>query len=292
MDEIKKMAAGHSIEVLDAIMTEVEEARGEYESLDARLDEISGEGYSKAEVDALLALKQNALNSAQLAAVNSGIDSEKVEQIETNKNNISLLSGDVSVEFVETYVSNNKNRIKFNVSAAVKDGYTVKEIGVIYFNAATGTPQAELTIENVDGTNIKKANNLSDSYAPGLLDNGNGVYARFYTIINDGTNDYVIYATNDAVVYRYNEYVYKAKKVSEALSDTTITSALAENFDIGTIINGYSGDDFPTGLIGKYISVITHGCDISGQRKIQEAIFQTGDRKSRFYDGSSWTVWT
>ena len=32
--------------------------------------------------------KQNALNSTQLSAVNSGIDSEKVEQIATNKNNI------------------------------------------------------------------------------------------------------------------------------------------------------------------------------------------------------------
>ena len=32
--------------------------------------------------------KQNALTTAQLAAVNSGINSEKVEQIETNKNNI------------------------------------------------------------------------------------------------------------------------------------------------------------------------------------------------------------
>lgn len=32
--------------------------------------------------------KQDALTAAQLAAVNSGIDSEKVEQIETNKNNI------------------------------------------------------------------------------------------------------------------------------------------------------------------------------------------------------------
>ena len=96
MDQIKKLSAGHSIEVLDAIMTEVEEARGEHESLDARLDEISGEGYSKAEVDALLALKQNALNSTQLAAVNSGIDSTKVAQIETNKNNILSLTPTIS----------------------------------------------------------------------------------------------------------------------------------------------------------------------------------------------------
>lgn len=49
---------------------------------------FSKDSYSKAEVDALLALKQNALNSAQLAAANSGIDSTKVAQIETNKNNI------------------------------------------------------------------------------------------------------------------------------------------------------------------------------------------------------------
>lgn len=36
--------------------------------------------------------KQNALTTAQLAAVNSGIDSTKVAQIETNKNNISSLT--------------------------------------------------------------------------------------------------------------------------------------------------------------------------------------------------------
>lgn len=52
---------------------------------------FSKDSYTKAEVDALLALKQDALTTAQLAAVNSGINSEKVEQIETNKNNISSI---------------------------------------------------------------------------------------------------------------------------------------------------------------------------------------------------------
>lgn len=51
---------------------------------------FSKDSYTKAEVDALLALKQNALSSTQLDAVNSGIDSEKVSQIETNQNNILL----------------------------------------------------------------------------------------------------------------------------------------------------------------------------------------------------------
>lgn len=49
---------------------------------------FSKNAYSKAETDVLLGGKQAALSQAQLNAVNSGIDSAKVEQIETNKNNI------------------------------------------------------------------------------------------------------------------------------------------------------------------------------------------------------------
>ena len=49
---------------------------------------FSKDAYSKAETDVLLSGKQAILSQAQLNAVNSGIDSAKVEQIETNKNNI------------------------------------------------------------------------------------------------------------------------------------------------------------------------------------------------------------
>ena len=44
-----------------------------------------------AAMSAALAAKQDTLSAAQLAAVNSGIDAAKVAQIETNKNNISLI---------------------------------------------------------------------------------------------------------------------------------------------------------------------------------------------------------
>lgn len=57
---------------------------------------FSKDAYSKAETDALLSGKQAALSQAQLNAVNSGIDSEKVEQIETNKNNILLIDEELS----------------------------------------------------------------------------------------------------------------------------------------------------------------------------------------------------
>ena len=109
-DQIKKLSAGHTAEVLDGIMSEVEEARGEYDNLGERLDEMSSDtptpstaapamdgtaaagtstDYARADhIHPSDTSKQDTLTAAQLAAANSGIDSEKVEQIETNKNNI------------------------------------------------------------------------------------------------------------------------------------------------------------------------------------------------------------
>lgn len=46
--------------------------------------------------------KQNALSSTQLAAANSGIDSTKVAQIDTNKNNISTLYEEGVINLVDT----------------------------------------------------------------------------------------------------------------------------------------------------------------------------------------------
>ena len=60
---------------------------------------FSKDAYSKAETDVLLSGKQAALSQAQLNAVNSGIDSTKVAQIETNETNISNIQqtiGDIN----------------------------------------------------------------------------------------------------------------------------------------------------------------------------------------------------
>lgn len=74
---------------------------------------FSKDSYTKAEVDALLTLKQNALNSAQLAAANSGIDSAKVEQIETNKNNISISTIEIAdcLTMAEGYTADSLSKI-------------------------------------------------------------------------------------------------------------------------------------------------------------------------------------
>ena len=64
--------------------------------------------------------KQNALSSAQLAAVNSGINSTKVEQIETNKNNI-LKDEAALVELVDGVA---KNIIELGDAICEKNGVT------------------------------------------------------------------------------------------------------------------------------------------------------------------------
>lgn len=111
-DLIRKMQEGHTVEDLDTVIDDVYEARGEYDSLGERLDDMSsgtpapasstpsmdGTGsagtsnqYARADhVHPSDTSKQNALSSIQLDAVNSGIDSTKVAQIGINKNNISL----------------------------------------------------------------------------------------------------------------------------------------------------------------------------------------------------------
>ena len=151
-DQIKKLSAGHTAEVLDGIMSEVEEARGEYESLDARLDEISGEGYSKAEVDAFLALKQNALNSAQLAAVNSGIDSTKVAQIETNENSITMLRtfmAYVGYCDISAAAETELNKIRIFINGYYTGNATTLKVGCLMSRSLP--LNTDLTVDNSEG---------------------------------------------------------------------------------------------------------------------------------------------
>lgn len=151
-DQIKKLSAGHTAEVLDGIMSEVEEARGEYDNLGERLDEMSSDtptpstaapamdgtaaagtstDYARADhVHPSDTSKQDTLTAAQLAAVNSGINSEKVEQIETNKNNILSL-----------YNQGVKNIAKPNTISATSGITIVQNMGHYEISGTTGGSQ-------------------------------------------------------------------------------------------------------------------------------------------------------
>ena len=80
-------------------------------------------------------------------------------------------------------------------------------------------------------------------------------------------------------------------KISEYTATTTITLAIAETYEGGTVYDGYSGNDFPSGLTGLYVAITTHkSANHSLSRVIQEFTFQNGERKSRYYNGTTWTA--
>lgn len=96
-----------------------------------------------ATLDTALAGKQDALSSEQLAAVNSGIDSTKVAQIETNKSNIS-------------YNTNNgvKNIWNVTIPSNLPSGFTITRDsdGGFIFNGNTGNSAVSCTTQVWFGT--------------------------------------------------------------------------------------------------------------------------------------------
>lgn len=79
--------------------------------------------------------KQDALTAAQLAAANSGIDSAKVEQIETNKNNISK----DEAALVELVDGGAKNVLEFDAIGSTTYGSTYESNGVKFTLNADNT---------------------------------------------------------------------------------------------------------------------------------------------------------
>lgn len=265
----RKMAEGHTVSDLDTVIDEVYGARGEYDTLGERLDEIdtvidtaklgihykgevdyysnlpttgvsigdaytvkysgssgttpdgteyvwgtvsgtnqwinfSKDSYTKAEVDALLALKQNALNTAQLAAVNSGIDSTKVGQIETNKNNIlSAYGGIVGKNLFD--INNATEAGKNRITAIIEnDAITVTNTGnysyVSYpLSLKAGTYRISATISDYEADEpsscfivVAQTSNASGTYLARIPITGNGDVSDLFTI-NENKTVYITY---------------------------------------------------------------------------------------------------
>lgn len=151
----------------------------------------AGEGYTKAEADdkflskadasTALAGKQDSLDPTQLAAVNSGIDSTKVAQIETNKTNIlySLQTGanNLCPESQLTIISNSKTK-SLTVNLPAGKYY-------ISCNATlTGSILADGVFKNSAGTAIGTASGFD-----------NGANVKSVTIADTATEFY-FYSTD------------------------------------------------------------------------------------------------
>lgn len=90
--------------------------------------------------------KQDTLTAAQLAAVNSGINSEKVAQIEINKNNISKDEAAL-VELVDGGAKNHiNNTLTSGTTPSGNISYTVNSDSSITITGGTATANADIVI--------------------------------------------------------------------------------------------------------------------------------------------------
>lgn len=133
--------------------------------------------YTKTEVDTALSGKQATLTTEQLAAVNSGVDSTKVAQIETNKNNILKFHNIADVYFSETEPT----------GTIPLQSYWISSTGVhVYGDDVYGATLEQGSFETFSGAEITANNRVRttfDSQAP----------MGTYTVSADGADDVVIY---------------------------------------------------------------------------------------------------
>lgn len=205
-DQIKKLSAGHSIEVLDAIMTEVEEARGEHDNLGERLDEMSSDtptpstaapamdgtaaagtstDYARADhIHPNDTSKQDALSAAQLAAVNSGIDSEKVAQYDSTTE----LEAKDRAALVELVDGGAKNIVQIGTAVTVtKNGVT-----------AVSNTDGSITISGVStsGSQFLIINDLYSGSTTSTYGSQIPIKVSNYVVKATGTRGVIIQAIN------------------------------------------------------------------------------------------------
>lgn len=134
-------------EVMDGIFGEVIEARGAWDTLGERLDNIeqgTGDTYTKAEVDTMLAAKVDKV-TGKVLSTNDFTNADKT-QITTNKNGIAAVANSGSKNLFKN-IANSKtnNGVTFSVSAdgtvstsgSATTAVAVLEIGSVTLSAGT-----------------------------------------------------------------------------------------------------------------------------------------------------------
>jgi hypothetical protein len=182
---------------------------------------FSKDSYTKAEVDALLALKQNALSSTQLDAVNSGIDSEKVAQYDSTTE----LEAKDRAALVELVDSGAKNKIfvdKLNTTNANGVTYTINSDGTITVNGTpSGSSPSYAVVAMPDGSTYK---NFAE------FCNGDNILSGCPT--GGSNNTYRMYITGTG-------YTREDFGTGVELTDTSVSPL----YLILYIYNGYTADN-------------------------------------------------
>ena len=283
-DEIIRL--DYSAEDIGDNIDEVRTARGEYDSLDERLDEIEGGGFTPTQ--------------AQLDAINSGITDDDVEQIDLNKNNIlsiydtgnkkknvmrivldevkallpsqpfvgnTTIFGNLSVTF------NEDNSITLNGSHTAAVAINFKDLSHINMPTdAVGAASANITLSNdiffglwgdsgVSNLVLNDGVDIPSDYA--------SKYSRGFVIrvsANTVCNNVRIYPmVCDKALYQASSEV-----VSYAFSNAAITPALQECVDNGVknllqFHSNTNGELVATAQSNGYSVIITGGDDAVGK---------------------------
>lgn len=172
LDTIRAGAAAGATAVQPAALSD-------YQPLISDLDTIragaaaGATAVQPADMTTALALKQDALNAAQLDAVNSGITSTDVEQIETNKNNISYNTAmGVKNLFDNVATASSGNRVSYTPNADKSGTITTESSGAaapVYFDLGTvtlpsgtyvlsGGVSSDVSLRSSDNTYVDEGN--------------------------------------------------------------------------------------------------------------------------------------
>lgn len=210
--------------------------------------------YTKSEVDTALSGKQNNLTSTQLNAVNSGIDSTKVTQIDTNAENItSLQSGKADKATtlsgygitdaytkteVDTALSGKQNSLDTTQMAAVNSGANATNIGQIATNTNSISSINELIPNEASSSNqladkefVNSSISTNTARFIGTFSSVTALEAYSGTVTN---NDYA-FVVNSVITDNGNDWATFA--ALDAYNKDLLT-----NFDYGWVINGSNFD--------------------------------------------------
>lgn len=203
-----------------------------------------------------LAAKQNSLDSAQLAAVNSGIDSTKVAQIETNKANILSVKQKVGVNLLNTNEfsgGTSDTGIDFTTENGIISAKGTKMVADSYRNiprddfkassqyyvvaTTTGSPRISLRVFGYKNGNYTQ---LIDTSGTAIFNTGD--YESFLTrvVVGGSIND-TVNASISAMIISKEDYEagltafqpYGASNYELTRLEAEDRAALAEEIDAG-----------------------------------------------------------
>ena len=184
------------------------------------------------DVAGTFAISEAGTYNVQVAGIGnySGIALADWSVVETNDDKKTAIAAieeaaSLLIEEPVATVIGGKNRVALTVKGSVNDSdkYTITKTGIVYYNE-NGEPSEELTLDNVNGTEIKQAGkNGKTEYTGAIYDADYGIYARGYITVTDGT--YTTTKYTDVLNTSYAEI--NAKKALYDAAQVTLSEPTA-----------------------------------------------------------------